>query len=119
MFSYDEENIFAQIIEGKIPADTVYEDDEFICFRDIAPQAPIHLLIIPKNHKVPSIAAIDNQDAHWLGQMMLTASAIAKEQGLNETGYRLVFNCGSGGGQTVFHLHLHIIGGTQLSGSMV
>ena len=87
MFSYDEENIFAKIINGEIPADTVYEDDDFICFRDIAPQAPVHLLIIPKHHKVPSIAAIDKDDAHWVGQMMVRASAIAKEQGLNETGY--------------------------------
>ena len=118
MFSYDEENIFAKIINGEIPADTVYEDDDFICFRDIAPQAPVHLLIIPKHHKVPSIAAIEKDDAQWIGQMMVTASVVAKEHGLNETGYRLVFNCGSGGGQTVFHLHLHIIGGEQLSGSM-
>ena len=68
---------------------------------------------------MPSIAAIEKDDAQWIGQMLVRASAVAKEQGLNETGYRLVFNCGSGGGQTVFHLHLHIIGGEQLSGSMV
>ena len=118
MIDYNEDNIFAKILSGDIPADTVFENEEFLCFRDIAPQAPVHLLIIPKNHKVASIAATKKNDAEWLGKMVLTATQIAEDQGLNDTGYRLVFNCGTGGGQTVFHLHLHIIGGKQLSGSM-
>ena len=117
--AYDDQNIFAQIIKGEIPADIVFEDDDFICFKDIAAQAPTHLLLIPKNQKVASIAAIQSEDVHWLGAMMILATNIAKDHGLNDSGYRLIFNSGEGAGQTVFHLHLHIIGGKKLSGQMV
>ena len=113
MFDYDEKNIFAQIIKGDIPADIVFEDD------DIIAQAPIHLLLIPKNKKITSMIEAQGKDADWLGVMMVLATKIAKIHGLNESGYRLIFNSGKDAGQTVFHLHLHIIGGKRLSGKMV
>jgi histidine triad (HIT) family protein len=119
MFDYDEKNIFAQIIKGDIPADIVFEDDDFICFKDITAQAPIHLLLIPKNKKITSMIEAQGKDADWLGVMMVLATKIAKIHGLNESGYRLIFNSGKDAGQTVFHLHLHIIGGKRLSGKMV
>ena len=119
MFDYDDQNIFAQIVKGDIPADIVFEDDDFICFKDIAAQAPIHLLLIPKNQKISSMAETQDKDAYWLGAMMVLAAKIAKNHGLNDSGYRLIFNSGQDAGQTVFHLHLHIIGGKALSGKMV
>ena len=118
MHEYDDDNIFLKIINHEIPCDKIFENDDFLCFRDIAPQAPIHLLLVSKNKKVPSLANVIKEDASWLGEMIVLSTQIAKDQGLDLSGYRLVINCGHEAGQTVYHLHLHIIGGKKLSGSM-
>ena len=105
--------LFCKIIAGEIPATVVYEDDEIMAFHDINPQAPTHLLIIPKLH----IATIDDaNESHeqLLGRMIITAKKLAQTEGLSENGYRLVFNVNSGGGQMVYHIHLHLIGGRQM-----
>ena len=105
--------LFCKIVAGEIPATVVYEDDDIIAFHDINPQAPTHLLIIPKLH----IATIDDADESHeklLGRMVLTAKKLAHTEGLGEKGYRLVFNVNSGGGQMVYHIHLHLIGGRQM-----
>lgn len=104
--------IFCQIILGDIPSPRVYEDDVCIAFNDIEPQAPHHILLIPKEHIV-SMDKTSNDHKATLGHLMLTAANIAKEKGFAENGYRLVINTNSDGGQTVFHLHLHILAGRQ------
>ena len=111
-----EENptIFGKILRGEIPSDSVYEDDHCLAFRDINPAAPTHILIIPKKHIVNLLSAQDD-DAALLGQMMIAAGKIAHEQGLDEDGFRLVINNGEGAGQTVFHLHMHILSGRAFS----
>jgi histidine triad (HIT) family protein len=111
-----EENptIFGKILRNEIPSDRVYEDDHCIAFRDINPAAPTHILIIPKKYIVNLLSAQD-EDAATLGHMMIAASKIAREQGLDEDGFRLVINNGEGVGQTVFHLHMHILGGRDFS----
>ncbi len=118
MNGYDAENVFAKILRGEIPSARVYEDDEFVAFRDIAPQAPVHIVVIPRhdaNGAAPtSPAALTDDDGPMVGRLILTASRIAAEQGLAERGYRLVMNCHEDGGQTVYHLHLHILGGQRL-----
>lgn len=106
--------LFCKIAHGEIPATVVFEDNDIMAFRDIKPQAPTHILIIPKRH----IATIDDtatEDEQLLGQMILRAKAIAKSEGLSEAGYRLVFNINSGGGQEVYHIHLHLLGGRQMT----
>lgn len=105
--------IFCKIIAGEIPSDKVYEDDELYAFRDISPQAPTHILLIPKEHRLQSAREISSGDGALLERMFIAATHIAKEQGL-EKGYRLVTNSGEDAGQTVFHLHMHILGGGQL-----
>ncbi len=109
--------IFCQIVEGKIPSKIVYEDDEMIAFDDIDPRAPVHVLVVPREH----ISTLNDMDASregLLGRMVLAATGIAKERGVADSGYRILVNCNSDGGQVVFHLHLHIIGGRHL-GPMV
>ncbi|HBE18883.1 MAG TPA: histidine triad nucleotide-binding protein [Cyanobacteria bacterium UBA11149] len=106
------ETIFSKIIRREIPADIVYEDDLAIAFKDIAPQAPVHIIIIPKK-PIPQIAAAETEDEALLGHLLLTAKKVAAQVGLTN-GYRLVINNGSDGGQTVYHLHLHILGGRQM-----
>ena len=106
------ETIFSKIIRKEIPADIVYEDDLTIAFRDIAPQAPVHILVIPKK-PIPQLAAAESEDHALMGHLLLTAKRVAQEVGL-DNGYRLVINNGSDGGQTVDHLHLHILGGRPL-----
>jgi histidine triad (HIT) family protein len=105
--------LFCKIADGKIPASTVYEDDTILAFRDINPQAPTHLLVIPKRH-IATIADTDAEDQELLGHMLLTAKQLAQTEGL-EQGYRLVFNVNSAGGQEVYHIHLHILGGRQMT----
>lgn len=105
--------IFCKIINKEIPADIVYQDDEIIAFKDIAPVAPVHLLIIPKKHISPA-DDLELKDKELIGQLFLIAQKIAKEQGVSETGYRLVINVGKDAGQTVEHLHLHLLGGEKL-----
>jgi histidine triad (HIT) family protein len=105
-------SIFQKIIDREIPADIVFEDAQCLAFRDIAPQAPVHVLIIPKR-VIPSLAQATPQDAALLGHLTFVASEIARTLQL-EQGYRLVVNCGPDGGQTVDHLHLHLLGGRAL-----
>ena len=107
--------IFQKIIDGEVPCDKLYEDDDVLVFRDIAPQAPFHALAVPKK-PIRSIAEADHQDQALIGRLMLVAAAVARDHGLVENGYRLVTNIGELGGQTVFHLHVHILGGRLLRG---
>ncbi len=112
--AYDRDNIFARVLRDEIPSDRVYEDDQFIAFRDVGPQAPTHLLLIPRGEAPTSTDELTDDDVEWLGRMMLLATHVARDQGLADEGYRLVLNCGEHGGQTVPHLHLHILGGAPL-----
>ena len=105
--------LFCKIAEKKIPAKIVHEDDKCVAFDDINPQAPTHTLVIPKNHAA-SIAELNEADAGLLGHLMLTGAKIARQKGIAEGGYRLVVNTGKNGGQTVFHLHLHLLGGRPM-----
>ena len=106
--------LFCSIAAGDIPCTEVFSDDEFLAFRDIDPKAPTHVLVIPRRH-VGSLAELTDGDAGLLGRLVVRATAIAKDEGLNPGGYRLVINCGEDGGQTVDHLHLHLLGGRSLS----
>jgi histidine triad (HIT) family protein len=105
--------LFCKIASGEVPGDIVYQDAEIIAFRDIAPQAPCHILVIPKRH-ITTLNDLEDGDADLMGRIVLRARAIAAQQGLAEDGYRLVINCNSEGGQTVYHIHLHILGGRQM-----
>ncbi|MCP4598117.1 histidine triad nucleotide-binding protein [Neptuniibacter sp.] len=105
--------LFCKIINKEIPADIIYEDDHVIAFNDINPQAPTHALIIPRKH-ISTLNDIKDEDTALVGHMIQTAGKIAKQLGFDETGYRTVFNCNEHGGQTVYHIHLHILGGKPL-----
>ncbi len=105
--------IFARIVAGEIPADIVYQDERVTAFRDISPQAPVHILVIP-NREIPTLADVGEEDEALLGHMLVTASRVAAEQGLAEEGYRTIINCRDHGGQEVYHLHLHLLGGKPL-----
>jgi histidine triad (HIT) family protein len=105
--------IFARIIRGEIPADKVYEDEHVVAFRDISPQAPVHVLVVPRK-PIVSVADAGAEDAALLGRLFLVAAQVARELGLAEDGYRLVTNIGRDGGQSVAHLHIHLLGGRQL-----
>lgn len=109
------ETIFSKIIRREIPADVVYEDDDVLAFRDINPQAPVHVLIIPKA-EIATVNDIQPGQAELVGKLVLAAQRIAADEGIAEDGYRLVINCNRHGCQEVFHLHLHLIGGRQLHG---
>ncbi len=102
-----------KIVDGEIPADIVYETDATIAFRDINPQAPTHVLIIPRKH-IATINDIQPEDRELVGDMYLAAKAIAHSEGIADAGYRAVMNCNAGAGQTVFHIHLHVLGGRNL-----
>ncbi len=106
------DTIFSKIINREIPADIIYEDDLALAFKDISPQAPIHFLVIPKK-PIPQISATESEDQALLGHLLLTAKLVAEQLGLSN-GYRVVINNGADGGQTVYHLHLHILGGRQM-----
>lgn len=106
--------IFCKIISKEIPSKIVYEDDEVLSFHDINPQAPVHVLLIPKKH-IPSLAEITENDQAILGKLLISASKIAKKLGISEDGYRLVINTNRDAQQTVFHIHIHIIGGRPMS----
>jgi histidine triad (HIT) family protein len=106
--------LFCKIIAKTIPATIVHEDDQVLAFRDISPKAPTHILIIPKKH-IATLNDIENDDKNLLGHMITTAKQLAKADGLADDGYRLVINCNEDGGQTVFHIHLHLLGGRQMS----
>ena len=105
--------LFERIIARQIPASIVYETDDVIAFRDIAPQAPTHILVVPKR-PIPAVSAADDADGALLGRLLLAARDIARAEGLG-SGFRLVVNNGPDGGQTVDHLHVHLLGGRQLS----
>ncbi|MCH8203575.1 MAG: histidine triad nucleotide-binding protein [Candidatus Hydrogenedentes bacterium] len=109
-----EDTLFAKIARGEIPSDEVYSDEEYFAFRDIAPGAPTHILIVPRK-PIPKISDATAEDRALLGGLLLKAAEIARTEGLEEDGYRLVINCGKDGGQTVYHLHLHILGGRQMN----
>lgn len=106
--------LFCKIAQGAIPASVVFEDDEIMAFRDLNPQAPKHLLIIPKQHIATLNDASDEHQA-LLGKMILGAKKIAQTEGISDAGYRLVFNINPDGGQTVFHIHLHLLGGRHMT----
>ncbi len=106
--------LFERIIARQIPADIVYEDDTVLAFRDIKPQAPVHVLIVPKR-PIPRIAEAGAEDAATLGHLLLKAAEVARQLGLERTGFRLVVNNGRDGGETVPHLHCHILGGRPLA----
>ena len=107
--------LFCKISSGDIPADRIYEDDKVIAFRDINPQAPFHALVIPREH-IATINDLTTDNSDLLAHMLLTAKAIASDNEFAEPGYRLIMNCNEQGGQTVYHIHLHILAGRQLRG---
>ena len=106
--------IFKKIIDKEINADIVYENDKVLAFKDINPVSPVHILIIPKK-EIPTINDISSNDKELLGEMFITAQKIAKKLNINKNGYRVVFNCNEDGGQTVFHLHMHLLAGRLFS----
>ncbi|WP_114240000.1 histidine triad nucleotide-binding protein [Dyella sp. C9] len=107
------DTIFGKIIRREIPADIVYEDDDVLAFRDLNPQAPVHVLFVPKK-AIATLDAATAADAGLLGKLLLAAAAYARSEGLAEMGYRTVINCNEHGGQTVFHLHVHLLGGRHM-----
>ena len=109
--------IFCNIATGAMPADILYQDEEVIAFRDVNPVAPTHLLIIPKKH-IPSLTHLPKAEPSLVRTMVNVANQLAKREGIAENGYRLVINCGHQGGQGVFHLHMHLLGGRQLSAAL-
>ncbi len=105
--------IFCKIAKGEIESDIVSEKQNIVAFRDVNPQAPTHILIIPKEH-IPMVAKLQQEDQPLIGEMVLAAKEIAEQEGLDEKGYRLVFNNGDHGGQDVYHIHLHLLGGRPM-----
>lgn len=105
--------IFCKIAQKEIPSAIVYEDEDVIAFNDLNPEAPVHVLVIPKKH-IESLNTATEEDQQLLGKIMLTIQKIAVEQGIAENGYRVVTNCGAQGGQTVMHLHFHLMGGREM-----
>ncbi|TVQ97530.1 MAG: histidine triad nucleotide-binding protein [Deltaproteobacteria bacterium] len=112
--SDDNPTIFGKILRGEIPSTRVWEDEHVIAFRDINPAAPTHVLVIPRKH-IPTTNDVAEEDRAVLGHMVWVATQIAKQEGLAEDGYRLVMNCNDQGGQTVYHIHLHLLGGRGMS----
>jgi histidine triad (HIT) family protein len=106
--------LFCGIVEGKIKANIVYQDDAAVAFKDVAPKAPVHILIIPRKHIV-CVSDIAEQDRDLIGQIFQVAAKLARELGIAESGYRVVVNSGPDAGQSVFHLHFHLLGGRQMS----
>lgn len=106
--------LFCNIANGNVPANVVFENETLLAFHDIYPKAPHHLLIVPKRH-IASINAVEAQDAALLGEMIVTAKMLAIAEGVDKTGYRLVFNTNADGGQTVSHIHLHLLAGRQMT----
>jgi len=103
--------LFCKMVAGEIKPDVVYEDDKVLAFKDINPQAPVHFLIIPKKH-VATLNELDDQEL--AGYLMLTAAKLAQQEGLGDNGYRTLVNCNTHGGQAVYHLHMHVLGGRQM-----
>lgn len=109
--------LFCRIVAGEIPGDIVYQDKEFLAFRDINPQAPKHVIIIPKTH-IASLTELTEQQQGLIGRLIILARNLAEKEGIAERGYRLAVNCGPEGGQVVPHLHCHLIGGRKLSNQL-
>lgn len=105
--------LFCRIVAGEIPAQIIYEDKQCLAFRDINPQAPTHILVIPRKH-IAMLADATDEDEGVLGRLLLASAHVARDEGLSEKGFRTVINCGAGAGQSVFHIHVHIIGGRRL-----
>ena len=112
-----EECIFCRIVAGDMPANMVYQDEDFLAFRDILPRAPTHVLIIPKTH-ITSTAELTEEQQELAGRLIIIAKNLAEKEGIAKKGYRLVINCGPEGGQLVPHLHLHLIGGRRLDAKL-
>lgn len=108
-----EETIFRKIINKEIPSDMLYQDDYITAFRDISPQAPVHILVIP-NKLIPTANDIEIDDELLVGKMFTVAKQLAKQEGIDQSGYRLIMNCNDDGGQEVYHIHLHLLGGRKL-----
>ncbi len=108
------DDLFLKIIRREIPADIVFENEDLLAFRDIDPQAPVHILIIPKR-RIRTINDLEPGDAELVGRLVLAAREIAATEGLSDDGYRLVFNCNQNGGQSVYHIHLHLLGGRRMT----
>jgi histidine triad (HIT) family protein len=108
-----EECLFCRIAAGEIPSDIVYQDEEFLAFRDINPLAPTHILVIPRKH-ISSLAQLAGQQQELMGRLIILATRLAEKEGIADRGYRLVMNCGAEGGQVIGHLHLHLLGGRKL-----
>jgi histidine triad (HIT) family protein len=109
------ECVFCKIIDGDIPSATVYEDDRVVAFEDVNPQAPTHVLIVPRSH-IATLNDLTPDDGQTVGHMVYVAARIARQRGIRESGYRTVFNVNADAGQAVFHIHLHLLGGRQLEG---
>ena len=105
--------IFCKIVRGEIPCEKLYEDDDLLAFEDANPAAPVHFLVIPREH-IETLDDVEERHKAMLGKMMLVATKIARDKGIGATGYRQVINCRKSGGQVVFHLHLHIMGGRDM-----
>jgi histidine triad (HIT) family protein len=106
--------LFCKIASGEIPAKKVYDDQDLLAFEDINPQAPVHVLVIPKRH-IATLSDLAPGDDQLMGAMVRCAAAIARQRGVDAAGYRTVFNCNSDAGQTVFHIHLHLLGGRRMA----
>jgi histidine triad (HIT) family protein len=106
--------LFCGIVAGEVPAELVAEGEEWVAFRDIDPRAPTHVLVVPRRH-VETLDDLSEAEGPLVGTLILAAAGIAREEGIVEGGYRLVFNCGAGAGQSVYHIHLHLLGGRKLS----
>jgi len=107
------DTIFGKIAAGEVPADIVYEDEHVVAFRDLSPQAPTHILVIPRK-PIPTLNHVEEVDAELIGRMLLAAAKVAEQEGIADEGYRAVINCNAGAGQTVFHLHVHVLGGRPM-----
>lgn len=105
--------VFCKMVNGEIKPDVVYENDAVLAFRDVNPQAPVHVLVVPRKH-IPTLNDMDQHDDVLVGEMFLTAKKVAELTGIAEAGYRTVINCNAQAGQTVFHLHLHVLGGRPM-----
>jgi len=106
--------LFCKIVNGDIPANVLFEDEDVIAFEDIMPQAPSHFLVIPKRH-ISTLNDLTDADANVVGKLQITAAKVAKQKGIADSGYRVVMNCNEAGGQTVYHIHMHVIGGRAMT----
>ncbi|RDL43945.1 histidine triad nucleotide-binding protein [Marinomonas piezotolerans] len=106
--------LFCKLVKGEIPATILYQDEDVIAFEDIAPQAPTHFLVIPKRH-ITTLNDITESDTNVIGKLTLVAAKVAKEKGIADDGYRVAMNCNEMGGQTVYHIHMHVLGGRNMT----